>query len=237
MKNKYILFLKEEEVSKLKKKKKLKIPEEEKYHIHKVLRKKLDFELLLGDGKGSFSKAVLNSNGLIQDVDEWRSLPKSTFDIALMLSPIKRVCLEWTIQKASELGVSSIYLIQSAFQRAYPPKKARLEKIIKSACSQSQNFFLPKLQILDIPLTKIPIKKEQFFFWGDLGSEATIDNLNISYEKTQEMVFINGPEGGWDTKERDFLRKNFPCISLSKNILRAETAVVCALYHAKLLYS
>ena len=236
MRNNYIVFLKEEEIARLKETGGLKISREEKHHIQKVLRKRLDFQLILSDGRGAFSKAALDSKGLVQGASEWSVLPGNTIEISLMLSPTKRVHLEWAIQKASELGVYCIYLIHSSHQRAHLPRKERLERIIRNACSQSQNFFLPKLQILNIPVTEISINENQFFFWGDFGPNRTIHELNIPKDQIREIIFVNGPEGGWDKQERRFLEEKFPCISLSNNVLRAETAIVCALYHMKLLY-
>ena len=227
--------MEERQITKLREKNSLTIPQEEKHHIQKVLRKDPDCEFIVSNGKGSFARAVLNSKDVIQQVSKWESVPPQKTAISLMLTPIKRVRLEWSVQKTAELGVSSIYLIRSSYSNPIRPKKERLERIIRNACSQSQNLFLPEIHNLNIPITDISHKKDQFFFWGDIKSNLTISDLRFASKKIQEIIFINGPEGGWNRAERSFLGKNFPCISLSRNILRSETAAISALYHMKLL--
>ena len=235
MKNNYILFLEEGDITSLNKKGHITIPQEEKNHIQKVLRKNPDFEFIVSNGKGAFSRVILDSKGFIQQISGWESLPPGKIGVSLMLAPIKRARLEWSVQKTAELGVSSIYLIRSNYSNLIDPKKERLERLIKNACCQSQNLFLPEIHILNIPIIEMSYGESQFFLWGDARSNLTINDLKIPSQKIKEIIFINGPEGGWNESERNFLRQHFPCISLSKNILRAETATICALYHLKLL--
>lgn len=44
------------------------------------------------------------------------------------------------------------------------------------------------------------------------------------------IMILIGPEGGWTREEEEFILENgFEAVSLGKNILRTETAAICAL--------
>ncbi|AWX42751.1 16S ribosomal RNA methyltransferase RsmE [Metamycoplasma cloacale] len=132
---------------------------------------------------------------------------------------------ELALQKLVELGVKKIipfiseYTDQSNLKILN--KRERFEKIIKEACQQSMRNVIPELT--DV------MRYDEIL-------ELNCKNKILAYEKAEGMPFyhnnedvmlIVGPEGGFSLKEIDLaVKKNVKIVSLTKTILRAETALI-----------
>ena len=105
-----------------------------------------------------------------------------------------------------------------------------MEKIIASACKQSGrlkicqyhdsiNFqqLLDKIKLFDLVL--VPYEDRQ-------GEILGLELANINYNKIKKIALIVGPEGGFSHQEITTLQQldNTKIVSLSKTILRSETA-------------
>ncbi len=127
------------------------------------------------------------------------------------------------IEKCTELGVTDFYPLISQ----YTNSKAGTEKLNSIAiCASEQS------ERLDIP-TIHPLKSIGNFA-QNLPCEfkwfSAIERSSNPFKKTPDgaMGFIIGPEGGFSESEKDLLcRYTTPC-SLSRNILRSETAAIIA---------
>ena len=66
-------------------------------------------------------------------------------------------------------------------------------------------------------------------FFADINTEKKIDKKNI--EKYKKICVLIGPEGDFSPTEREIIldKDNTISFSLSKNILRTETAAISAL--------
>jgi len=142
---------------------------------------------------------------------------------------------EFILQKWTELWVNEFHPITSDFCNAkYSNKIERNNLIIKEAAEQSERLFLPELKEF-WKFEKIFSKKEKFYFFDSRlfkkweKNKTQFDLIkNSSYPN--EVNLIIWPEWGFSEKESELARKNnCEFLSLWENILRLETAVICAI--------
>lgn len=158
--------------------------------------------------------------------------------------PKSKEKFEFILQKWTELWINEFHPITSDFCNAkYSNKIERNRMIIKEASEQSERIFLPELKefwkfekIFELKNTK----KNNFYFfdsrlfdekniWKSWKNKTQFDLIkNSSY--WNEVNLIIWPEWGFSEKEIELARKNnCEFLSLGKNILRLETAVICAI--------
>ncbi|MCI5108617.1 MAG: RsmE family RNA methyltransferase, partial [Candidatus Pacebacteria bacterium] len=137
--------------------------------------------------------------------------------INLFISIIKKSNFELAIEKAVELGVSSITPVKANRSQYDILNKERLQKIIKEATEQSGRVTLPEIR--DTLTTKEVISENPEIIIFDMEGES------IKNAPKADSILI-GPEGGWSDEERKMFDKTY---SVSKNTLRAETAVIAGL--------
>jgi len=215
----------------------LSLPDKLHHHAIQVLRGKSGDLLVLFNGKGGeylakFTEVSKRSSCVFiisfDAVDR-----ESPADIRLVMALIKSDKFDFALQKAVEIGVSSIQPIIAA-RSVMNIKASRLDKkmqhwqsVIHSACEQAYRTRVPEL------LMTISI--------NDYLSEST-ERLNIAmipeaHEDlsglpipTQPVSLIVGPEGGFQDDEIALMeQKNVQAIKFGPRILRAETAAVAGL--------
>jgi 16S rRNA (uracil1498-N3)-methyltransferase len=162
--------------------------------------------------------------------------------IELLLSLVKFDPFEWCIEKATELGASTITPLTAArtdkpLVAAAPKRMARWEKIALESAQQSRRLRPP---VINSPLSpdkafaqsaaahKILLSEQQAApsFRNVLeGSSGTTSGENIS-----AVALAIGPEGGWtDAEIASAHAAGFVEASLGENILRTETAVLASM--------
>lgn len=156
---------------------------------------------------------------------------------------------DFIIQKGTELGVSNFIpfrFMNSVSKPNFDQKKDRYEKIIFSACKQSERanspLVLPELEEISDFVTKNNTDGSKMIkillFVNE--KEITIkDILSEIKDLGSHICIAIGPEGGIDKSEvEQFQKMGFQTASLGDNILRSETAVIAALsminYHFSL---
>lgn len=141
--------------------------------------------------------------------------------------------MDWIIQKAVELGVSSIrplVLQYCAFRLSISQWEKKLQSwraIAISACEQCGRAdipaILPPLALMDYLAQK---PDHPHIFLTPLAAEGW-QNLAIS---SGNISFITGPEGGFSDPETVQLKESgFLPLQLGSRILRAETAALAGL--------
>lgn len=219
---------------------KIKLEKEEINHI-KALRLKEKDLIFVSNGKGIAYNATLQKDYTLQVNRDQPAKTKSFQNISIATAIPDGNRFEKMIDMATQLGVSNVYPI--IFERSNRKSFSieRTKKIIKQACSQSQNFLLPEIHS---PMHYFEfvkkIEKFYFLFYADPTKENNL-NINeiykfISKNPLKEILVIVGPEGGFSLKEREHLKNNYKAIYLSENILRIETAVISLLSIFSFLY-
>jgi 16S rRNA (uracil1498-N3)-methyltransferase len=146
--------------------------------------------------------------------------------VTLYLSLIKKDNFELAVQKATELGVSTIVPIISERSEKKDLNEDRLHKIATEAAEQCGRgdapTILPIIELSDLMELTPPHDVTFVLQMGGepiLTSELAKKHLNIG--------FFVGPEGGWTEKEEELFEKhNMATVSLGSTVLRAETAAI-----------
>lgn len=217
--------------------------EEESRHCIASLRSGEGDFLFLTDGKGTLVQAKIikaNPKATVVEMVAIESKTKEKFIRRLVVSPPKTgERLDWLVEKAVEIGVDEIVYIETRYSERDRINKERLLKIAISAMKQSKQVYLP--QVHDM------IKWKQFVSSTITGYKyiahipecsQTVASLceqlkNVNVEpatQSFELTILIGPEGDFSEEEvAQAIRMGFQPVSLGKNILRTETAVVYSL--------
>lgn len=207
------------------------VNDQEAIHISKVLRNSVGDQVYVVDGVGNRSKCEITdiSKKSVQlKVLETSSEKEPATKKVIAFGAIKkRDRLEFTIEKAVELDAWEICVFDADHSERSRLNEERLYTQIVSAFKQSGRFYLPELVIkrsLDEVLEQY---KEHSILMAYLGEEESAIPSDL---KDSGNLLLVGPEGGFSKREADLAkRKGAQFISLGKNRLRAETAVVAFL--------
>jgi 16S rRNA (uracil1498-N3)-methyltransferase len=203
--------------------------DQEFHHLKHVCRARLGDEIELINGRGELAVATVchftkeSALAKIISIEAQEPLP---FTITLALAFLRPSHLEYAIEKATEVGVSSFWLFpgdKSEKREISESYLKRLHLIIQGATKQCGRLFLPEL-VVKKELRACGSEEHQLLF-GDLCKETTclsrIENLSSN------VCLVVGPESGFSENERKLLysMKATP-ISLHPYTFRAETAAV-----------
>ena len=173
--------------------------------------------------------------------------------INLYIANIKKDKLEWSVEKAVELGVSNIFLLETERTQKQNIKINstessidRLNKITIEAAEQcGRGEVATTHETQDLSKILENIKSDSNIISKDLNYACLIPKHSTDQTKPTEKMFhtqdiksnINifiGPEGGWTEKEEGLfeslaLENKINILNLGPTILRAETAAICAI--------
>ena len=129
------------------------LPDEEASHASRVLRLESGDEVFLIDGEGCFFKAqltlVTKSRCLYNIVERLPQEKTWSGRIAVGMAPTKSIDrVEWTLEKATEIGLDEFSLLNCAFSERRNVKLERLDKIVVAAVKQSRKAWKPQLNDL-----------------------------------------------------------------------------------------
>jgi 16S rRNA (uracil1498-N3)-methyltransferase len=157
----------------------------------------------------------------------------------LLLAIFKFDHMEWAIEKATELGVSSITPIvarrtEKHLAQAAAKRVDRWRRIALEASKQSRRTTIP--EIADPAKLEAALDREQGLtriLLSETEQAATLSaTLGVSTRPTgyESVALAIGPEGGWTPEEMVlFTQNNWTPVTLGPRILRAETAAIAAI--------
>ncbi len=216
------------------------ITDEKAHYIRNVLRIKLGRNLRIFNHNGHEFLAQITAIDRksvkihLQEIIE--PIKPSILNITLVQSISKGERMDYTIQKATELGINTIQPITSEFGEV-KLKDKRLEKKLKhwqnisiSACEQSFRVDIP--QILR-PISILEYCKIQHTgIYLEPNESATIKT--IANNNWRNFAVAIGPEGGWSNDDLSMLQSSgLQGIQFGQRILRTETmapAVLAAIH-------
>lgn len=215
------------------------LSEEESHHLVRVLRARPGDSFFAYDGKGSIFKCRLakGPGGWHGEIlEKLESQAESRLSICLAQSLIKKDKFEWVIQKAVELGVKEIVPVISWRTEVRPDegsvshKMQRWEKIVAEAFKQSCRGVLPRLH------TPMPVESflqnwsADLRFVLDEAGGVRLRTLLQEKKSAQSCLFLVGPEGGWDDRDRQlFTAHGVTAVNLGDRVLRTETCPITVL--------
>lgn len=207
----------------------------------KVVRPKEGEEVELFDGKGRtrlyvYRKASPNS-GLEAAADAVMHEP-SPVRITLFACVTKGARWDWTVEKATEIGVGRIVPVISArtIVRIKPEERAakrlRWQRVAEEAAGQSDAKYVPEiLEAVDFEDSLELVKKTECFI-GALTSPPSpplASALSAAAPGCKELAVFIGPEGDFTAAELARLMEVACPTGFGPSVLRAETAAIFAL--------
>ncbi len=149
-------------------------------------------------------------------------------DVWYGFAPIKHGRIDFSVQKATELGASTLMPIMTARTQASRVNTGRLQANAVEAAEQSERLDVPPVaepQTLAKWLDALP--KDRLLLYGDeAGQGQPPHTLFASLPASERWALLVGPEGGFSPEEFERLRsmENAKAVSLGPRILRADTA-------------
>ena len=217
--------------------------EEDQTYIKSVLRLKKNDHLVVFDGQGHEYQAMIRQvKGRCTVVEILKKYCPQDKPIRITLSQAlpKAGKMDFIIQKATELGVDRIVPVQSArsVSRITDDKKqqkgSRWQKIAVEAARQCGRADVPVISpCLNFQemIGEMGGKGFKIIFWEEETQSGLRDVLRHEKSESLEKLFVVvGPEGGFLKEEVDQAREaGFQSVSLGRQILRVETAVLAIL--------
>lgn len=201
-------------------------------HLKNVFRVKIDEKVRAVDGEKEYLCRVAELDKksvtlVIDEIFEDRLSTKVKIDAAIGI--LKNDKMDLTIQKLTEIGINKIIPLSTKRGVAkVSEKKDKWDLIVREALKQCQGVKpliidevtkIEKLKLEDYDLVIVPYECED---------EYTLKNLLRKQTKElKSVLYIVGPEGGFDIEEIEYLKqKGANIVTLGKRILRAETASI-----------
>ena len=215
----------------------VRLNKDDEHHILHVMRMRKGDEIEVVDNQKLFLCRIDETNPLtISMVHEIASDVEISEDVTLLFALTKGDKIDLVLQKATELGVKKVALIQSERTvvkyeaKDLEKKSARFAKIMKEASEQSHRLIVPEfLGVFNLKA----LPSQAFSDINFVAYEKDASKVEQSFhglEKGKSVSILIGPEGGFSEQEIDSLTKQgFIRTSLGKRILRAETAAIYAL--------
>ena len=153
---------------------------------------------------------------------------KNKIELAICL--VKKNPMEIILQKATELGVSKIIPIISERTEVKELNYDRAKKIVIEATEQSNQMFPPKIsEVVKLKDFLKNLDKTTKLLFADVNSK---DNLKSEdFIDFKSLSILIGPEGDFSPSERQSILSfsQVAPFTISKNILRSDTAVISAI--------
>jgi 16S rRNA (uracil1498-N3)-methyltransferase len=211
------------------------LDEDNSRHIVQVLRMKPGESLQLTDGKGALLTAAIiddHKKKCRVAIRSAVSLPPPEKKVTIAISPLKNTSrFEWFLEKATEIGVSTIVPLFCERTERTSIRLDRLQQIAVSAMLQSQQGWLP--QLTD-PTTLAELIRsgsgQTRYIAHCLESPRPTTSLGaLTHQTTPSSLILIGPEGDFSPNEVELaLAQGFIPVTLGPHRLRTETAGVVA---------
>lgn len=208
-------------------------------HIRTVLRKGPGEFLTLLDGQGVEYTAkivALERAEIITEIESEERREIRGPHITLGQGLPKSDKMDFIVQKATELGVSSIVplVTERTIVKVKDEKRvSRWRKIAKEAAMQSNRADIPKVEAIRQLSDFLRTLNSELGTLLLLPWEEATEPIRNALRKNpdvKDIIVLIGPEGGFSRAEADFARsRGFLPVSLGPFILRTETAAVAVL--------
>ena len=152
----------------------------------------------------------------------------NTHNVELAICLVKKNAMEIILQKATELGIRKIIPIISERTEVKEINFERANKIVIEATEQSNQLEPPQIsEILNLK-DFLNINRNKIFF-ADINSDYSLEKKD--FKEGETVTVLVGPEGDFSPIERELILNGSTTVafSLSKNILRTDTAVISAI--------
>ncbi len=210
-------------------------------HVVRVLRLKQDDHVVVFNGDGGEYSGVISEvtkrDVHIKLLQHDKPDNESPLHIGLIQGVSRGERMDYTLQKAVELGVKDIYPVFTEFTSVHLNSERREKKtqhwqgVVNSACEQSGRNTIPNVyESLSLYNCLDKIAGENYDLCMVLNHRSSQSMAALNVDKPGRVILVAGPEGGLSETEIDELeRRNYLSVNLGPRVLRTETAALAAI--------
>jgi 16S rRNA (uracil1498-N3)-methyltransferase len=214
------------------------LPSAGAYHVARVLRMREGAPLSVFDGTGhEFRAEITQVDGdrvTVKLGDATPGTAESPLKITLVQGVSRSERMDWTLQKATELGVAAVAPVLTARsvvrldEKQAAKKQAHWRGIVVGACEQCGRAKVPSVSTaMTLREYFANVRKDGLRLVLSPSAPASLVGLSSMPSKVELLI---GPEGGLDDDELHAAQKaGFMPVRLGPRVLRTETAAVVAL--------
>jgi len=218
-------------------------------HLMKVLRLRAGDFVTVFDNTGWEHEAIIETltseRGELKIVESHPSDREPSIAINLAVGLTKGEKLDWVIEKATELGVTTIipfssnYTVPKLDGDKIQKRSERWRKIAVSAAKQCGRSRIPEVRSLcsfeNFVRESWP-ETLKLIFWEN-ETDGSLRRIFEKCRETKSVLVAVGPEGGFTHGEVELANaQGFQSVHMGRRILRAETAAIAALAVVQFLW-
>jgi 16S rRNA (uracil1498-N3)-methyltransferase len=208
------------------------------YHVARVLRMRPGAPLIVFDGSGmDFPSEIVNVDGdqvSVRLTSQTPATGESPLRITLVQGISRGERMDWTLQKATELGVIGVAPVLTSRsvvrldEKQAAKKHAHWRAIVIGACEQCGRSRIPTVGMpVQLRDHFANVRKDGMRLVLSPSAPASLAGIASLPSKVDLLI---GPEGGLDDDEISAAQKaGFMPVRLGPRVLRTETAGVVAL--------
>ena len=208
------------------------LSKEHTHYIVNVMRLKRGSKLNFFNKNGEWKSEIIFLNKdrvevrFLEKIKEADNLSKTEIAICL----VKKNPMDNILQKATELGVSKIIPIVSERTEVKELNIDRAKKIVIEATEQSNQLVPPEISnVIKLKDFLKTFGETSKLLFADINSKDILKTEDLKNSKS--LCILIGPEGDFSPLERESILQNRAVkpFTLSRNILRSDTAVISAI--------
>ena len=208
------------------------LSKEHTHYIVNVMRLKRGSKLNFFNKNGEWKSEIIFLNKdrvevrFLEKIKEGKNLSKTEIAICL----VKKHPMDIILQKATELGVSKIIPIISERTEVKELNIDRAKKIVIEATEQSNQLVPPEISnVIKLKDFLKTFGETSKLLFADVNSKDILKTEDLKNSKS--LCILIGPEGDFSPLERESILQNRAVkpFTLSRNILRSDTAVISAI--------
>ena len=208
------------------------LSKEHTHYIVNVMRLKRGSHLNFFNKNGEWKSEIIFLNKdrvevrFLEKIKEANNLSKTELAICL----VKKNPMDTILQKATELGISKIIPIVSDRTEVKELNIDRAKKIVIEATEQSNQLVPPEItNVIKLKDFLKNFDESSKLLFADVNSKENLETEDLKNVKS--FCVLIGPEGDFSPAERELILQNRAVkpFTLSRNILRSDTAVISAI--------
>jgi 16S rRNA (uracil1498-N3)-methyltransferase len=205
-------------------------------HLARVLRAEPGQKYEISDGRSVWLAEITEARGdcVVFRLEEAVASSEIPVRITLMPALVKFDRFEWTVEKATELGVERIVPVAAARSEkglfeASQKRGERWMRIAREAGQQSRRLRPPEILPAVSFESALTESADCRYFLEESTAAPLLSCLPPVRARASQVALLVGPEGGWTESERQEAAAGFWVpVSLGPLVLRAETAAAAA---------
>ena len=209
------------------------LSKEHTHYVVNVMRLKRGSKINFFNNQGEWKSEIIFLDKDRVEVKFLKKIKESSSKISnieLAICLVKKNPMEIILQKATELGISKITPIISERTEIKDLNFDRAKKIVIESTEQSNQLYPPqisKITRLEDYIKNFNIESELLF--ADVNAKNNLKDIKLKVNNSKSLLI--GPEGDFSPDERNLIlsKENTISFSLSKNILRTDTAAIGAI--------